>query len=691
MQSRPVYYVQNPPVSPFKKGGLRKSYKKENTMTKTNILAEFHNPPREFSLLPFWFWNDDLDEQEILRQIADFEAHGVYGFVIHPRVGLPRDIGWMSERMMYFMRIAVEEAARRKMSVVLYDEGMYPSGSSSGQVVAENPDFACRCLALDDSADAKVLLREDANLIAEVETHRGQKLTIVDRKVASSIRGLHYIGEGPEEDAPPAADLLNPQAMDCFVRLVYERYAEYLGEWFGSTIIGVFTDEPGLLGKCEEKNVWPGTMGILEHVNRILGYDFTPHLPALWFADEPDAERYRADYKRAVKKRLEETYYAKLSSWCAAHGVALMGHPSEPDDIGVEKYFHIPGQDLVWRYVVPNSPSALEGEQSTQAKCSSSAMLHHGRRRNSNECFGAYGHNFTEQEMQWIADWCFVRGVNMLLPHAFYYSVRGPRLDERPPDVGPNSAWWNDYEKFATYCRRLCWLNTDSEHICNVAILGEADRLPWRAAKVLFQHQRDFNYLETRDLTMAEVNKNGIFINGMHYEALVLEGEYALNAEEEAALNMLKQSGRVLVYDDNQRIPPCKGGLRRILEDNNNSNTFAETATSKIPPAPLYKGEYAIAFIDELDRIAPRDLSLSPHHSDLRYRHVRKNGFDFYLLFNEGAQEIEGELQFANANELLWLDVFSAELTPATNRKLQLSPHQTTVVCMKSTFASLEA
>ena len=50
------------------------------------------------TLVPFWFWNDELDERELLRQIADFEAHGVYGFVIHPRVGLPRDTGWMSEK-----------------------------------------------------------------------------------------------------------------------------------------------------------------------------------------------------------------------------------------------------------------------------------------------------------------------------------------------------------------------------------------------------------------------------------------------------------------------------------------------------------------------------------------------------------------------------------------------------------------
>jgi len=32
---------------------------------------------REFSLGPFWFWNDQLSEGEIVRQLDDFCAHGV--------------------------------------------------------------------------------------------------------------------------------------------------------------------------------------------------------------------------------------------------------------------------------------------------------------------------------------------------------------------------------------------------------------------------------------------------------------------------------------------------------------------------------------------------------------------------------------------------------------------------------------
>ena len=111
-----------------------------------SLPVELSNPPREFSLLPFWFWNDHLENREILRQIDDFEQHGVFGFVIHPRMGLPREMRFMSDAMLDHMQVAIEAAARKNMKVILYDEGMYPSGSASGQVVAANPAYHCRCV-----------------------------------------------------------------------------------------------------------------------------------------------------------------------------------------------------------------------------------------------------------------------------------------------------------------------------------------------------------------------------------------------------------------------------------------------------------------------------------------------------------------------------------------------------------------
>ena len=613
------------------------------------MIDTFLNPPREFSMAPFWFWNDALDEAEIVRQIADFEAHGVYGFVIHPRVGLPRDIGWMSDRMLDFMRLAVEEAQRRDMFVILYDEGMYPSGSSCGQVVAENPIYQCRCLAkVDLDNDSENLLNPLnllTNVVAITERANGQRIAIIDRPVDAVIRGIHYIGEGPAEETPPAADILNPDAVATFIRLVYDRYAEVLGDHFGTTIRAIFTDEPGLLGRARERGVWPGTTGILEHVNAFLGYDFTSHLPALWYDDEPDVARYRDDYKRALAHRLEATFYRQLSDWCEAHNVALAGHPGRGDDIGFQRYFHIPGQDIVWRWVLPGETS-LEGPESTQGKCSASAALHLGRRRNSNECFGAYGHGFTWDEMKWIVDWCFVRGVNLLYPHAFYYSMRGPRKDERPPDIGPNSPWWDDYRVFSDYVRRMSWLNTDAEQVCHVAILCDAIDLPWSAAKVCFQHQRDFNYLELRHLWEdAGVTADGVFIAGMHYKAVIVDGLAAIPQEAEAALKTLAEAGRVVAW-----------GSEGV-------------------------GESLVAAID---RLVPPDLVVVPPAPDLRCRHVIKDGDHWYILSNEGVESLSTTLTVPAQGRRTWIDPLAlteieagdelhVDLEPYTLRILQVS------------------
>ena len=601
-------------------------------------------PPREFSQAPFWFWNDRLTKAEITRQLDDFAAHGVYGFVIHPRAGLPRDIGWMSDKMIDFMRFAIEGAAARNMWVVLYDEGMYPSGSSCGQVVQENPAFRTRglfCIDLDEAkkpgVDQGVQINEQGEpvlgpgqtLVAMVTRKKnGHRVAIVDRAMRPGrgvIRGLHFREDDPArradrrevpEDAPAGADILNPESVACFIRLVYQRFYDEFGAHFGKTIKGVFTDEPSMLARGGERGAKAGTTGILEHVNAWLGYDFTPHLPALWHRDEPDADKVRADYDRALQARLEQTFYAPISKWCGEHGVALAGHPAAPDDIGHLRHFHMPGQDIVWRYIEPGKASALEGAQSTQAKCASSAMIHLGRRRNSNEFCGAYGHNFTFKEMKWLTYWLTVRGCNLLYPHAFYYSIRGPRVDERPPDVGPNSPWWGQYKPYADVCSRLCWLNTDCQHVCSLAILGLNDHLPWRAAKVCFEHQRDFNYLEARHLWEdATVDAQGIHLAGMHYRAIVIDSDIPVKAEP--AIELLRQAGRVI---------DCRSGM--------------DGAT----------------LMRRIDGLIRPDVTVSPPAPSVRVRHVIKHGEHCYMLFNEGERSVQADLKLLAKGQRYELD-----------------------------------
>lgn len=587
----------------------------------------WQHPPNEFSLVPFWFWNDHLDDAELLRQMDAFRAHGVEAFVIHPRVGLPRELGWMSRALLNKMHTVIRAAQARQMWVMLYDEGMYPSGSSSGQVVAQDPAYQCRALVrinlsgvvpntleqgVQIDAHGQLQLGDRQTLIAQV-TYEGTPYAIVQRPVDARIRGLHYLHEetpNPPEDSPLAIDLLNPSAVRCFIRLVYQRYADEFGAYFGDTVRAIFTDEPMLLGRLEDPNVFPATPDILPRINAILGYDFTPYLPALWNPTAP--AHIRADYQHALEVCLAESYYQQLYDWCEQHNIALTGHPAEPDDTRNLRFFHMAGQDIVWRHIEPDTPSALVGRASTQAKAAASVMVHTQRRRNINEFCGAYGHTLTFDEMRWLAHWLLVRGCNLLIPHAFYYSVRGVRYHERPPDVGLHSAWWGaSFSAFAWACRRLSWLNTDSLPVCHVAIVGAHHRLGWRAAKHCFEHQIDFHYLDVDDLPAAHPDPNGrLVIAQQHYRALIVDGE--LPASAEAQLAQIGAHVPVLNWD---AAPP---------------QTHLATLARLLPPSPF-------AALN-----APA----------LRVRQLQKHGATWFMLFNESGTPLHLAFSLENAHIL---------------------------------------
>jgi hypothetical protein len=327
-----------------------------------------------------------------------------------------------------------------------------------------------------------------------------------------------------------------------------------------------------------------------------------------------------------------------------------MGHPAGSMDIGAERYFQIPGQDLVWRYVEPGT-KALEGQHSTMAKCASSAMLHLGLRRNSNELYGAYGHNLTYDEMEWLANWCFVRGQNFLFPHAFYYSIRGPRFDERPPDVGPNASWWDNYKPFADACRRISWLNTDSKQVCSLAILCESTWLPDKSAKTCYRHQHDFNYLEIRHLWEdTVVDEEGIHISGMDYKALIID---SLSFLPEQAIPFLR------ILADKQRL---------IINKNS-------------PYSSILKGARIVNTPEDLDgvidRIIHHDIIITPASESIRYRHVVKGGDHYYIIFNEEDGEVTTKIKIAATGNHQWINPQTAEAVEAQDDEIvQFKSHQ---------------
>jgi hypothetical protein len=655
---------------------------------------EFRDPPREFTLLPFWFWNDELTNDEIARQIEDFDRHGVHGFTIHPRIGLPEDCGWMSPKLLAAMRFALEEAERRDMRVMLYDEGMYPSGASAGQVVEEDPAYSARgfvraVFAADGTQlEPRPRVQDDWILIEEYQNDKGETIRIYDAPSGGVIRGLHYIGDEsnrPREFSPPAADLLYAPAVDAFIRLVYQRYYDEFEEFFKSgVIVGIFTDEPSILGRGAMGGMKNGSLRSLDVINNCGGMDFRPHLRELWETTSPESATIRARYNKAVQLALEEIYYDRISRWCVEHGTNLCGHPEGSGDIGVLSKFQTPGQDIVWRYIEPGA-KAFDPRHSVMAKVASSAALHNGARRNLNEIFGAYGHDLTYEECVWLINWCVARGQNMFLPHAFFYSIRGPRFDERPPDVGPHSEWWEGYNVFADYCARLCWLNTDSQVVAPTAILVDSGVAPVWMTRELTRNQLDFNYLETRLLKDAQIALQPepvIALPSASYKTLLTLPSAATLASP-TLLNKAATTGRLIClksdssrFDKLSDAPIAAENEEEILEL---VRRFSGVDVATIAPENAQKGDATPAF-----------PSLAP---GLRARHVIKGGVDFYFLFNEEADPIDAFLTFAaddgSARVREW-DPSTGSISDVSRNperptifRIKLSPHETRILSFR--------
>lgn len=565
-----------------------------------DFMAAFRQPADEFGPCPFWFLNDQLSPRELKGQLRVFKEKGVHAVIAHPRIGIPRDMAYLSGSFMDAMACIVETAEGLDMRVVLYDEGMYPSGSAHGEVVRHNPAYASLGLCLARQGEPGKVLHCYPDGMALVQRHSG-----------GNIRGIHFGEDDGEPDAPPSADILNPAVTQLFIQLTHERYYSCLRRHFGHTIIGFFTDEPCPLGRNAAGYV-PWTEG-LEQALVAKGVSL-PDLRQLFEGGDNDSCRA---YREIVRDRLNDAYYRQLHDWCEQRGIALMGHPERSDDIDEQRWFHIPGQDLIMRKVRPGY--SIHGMDSVQAKCSADAARHSGKRRNSNECFGVCGRSpwdLPGADMKWMMDWLLLRGVNLLIPHAFYYSLRPPRHQERPPDVGPNSIWWPHYRQISDYIKRLSFLMTDSRNAAKVAVLCESRRMPADDLAYLWENQVEFNYLPISMLDKARLADNLLHIAGYAYSHCL----------------------------------------------------------------PLGDVQLPLALIGSAVQL-PRDLVTDQPCPDLRVSHILKDGQHVYLCVNEGLQQIDTAFRVPHGGSLLAYDAWRDRLWRLLadlegHHHLQLPPYE---------------
>ena len=161
----------------------------------------------ENPLIPMGAITGTPTREFLYELLKNWRRCGVTQFMIYPRSGL--ELEHMSEAWLDRCEWICEDAqALGFTSIWLYDERNWPSGTCNGEVLKRNPDHAIRALCVSEPRPGEY----------EFHLRRGSRM----------------------------ADLLDPDAVDSFLRLTHERYEKRLGRFFGTLIKGFFTDEPDI-------------------------------------------------------------------------------------------------------------------------------------------------------------------------------------------------------------------------------------------------------------------------------------------------------------------------------------------------------------------------------------------------------------------------------------------------------------
>ncbi|MDO8587171.1 MAG: glycosyl hydrolase [Armatimonadota bacterium] len=416
---------------------------------------------KEFRGAPFWSWNDDLDPEELRRQIRGMCNAGMGGFFMHTRTGLITP--YLSEKYMECHAACIDEARKLGMGAWLYDEDCWPSGFAGGIVPGHGPEYEAKMLSTgilrggDPSGENLLALfhicRDDGHVTA-FERCGAEKLSAESEEEFLAIRVKHcgYV------------DVLRPKAIASFIDSTHELFKKYFKADFGGAIPGIFTDEPTYMPT-------PWTEDLPAEFKRRHGYDILDCLPSI-FHQAGDWRRVRYDYFRTCMEMYVEAFSKQIGEWCEKEGLAFTGHQLLEETLEMQttsigaamphyEYMQVPGVDFIVRML----------RDPIYVKQVTSAAHQFDKPRVLSETFGCTGWNVTFEDQKWLGEWQYALGINMMCQHLSLYSLRGCRKRDFPPSIFYQQPWWPEYTAVEDHFARLAAALTSGKHVADALII----------------------------------------------------------------------------------------------------------------------------------------------------------------------------------------------------------------------------
>ncbi len=554
----------------------------------------------ELGIIPFWFWNGELEEKELEWQMREYKSKGIQGLFIHGRFGLK--VPYLSKDWFERVKYVVGKAKNIGLDIWIYDEMNWPSGTAERQVLKKYPHLSQKYLEMVvlnvygplftflEASDDRYINTGNAKPIAAYacamdEFDTGIK-DIIDLTPNLSFdkvipweapsgkwKLLYFL----EKEADYYIDALNPESTERFLELTHEQYKSAVGKDFGKTVPGFYTDEPAMhyyhVGMDNFIIPWSAKMFKIFRERR--GYDLKPFLPALYASMGERTAQIRYDFWLTLTEQYADSYYKRIRDWCDEHGVLFTGHLLGEDRLRMHarcegnifkhlKHMHITGVDHLYPVIgTQNTP-----DEHVALKLASSAAHHFGSARLLCESMGGTYWDCTLERMKWIANWEYVLGVTIFNNHGYHYSIEGERKRDWPPSQFYHHTWWKYYDQFTTYMARLGHILSGGRHVAKLLMLYPIDSIwanyvPQKRDDISALTENDFNYLTDALLRLhfdfdytdedilcdAEVDNGRIRIRDESYELLILPPITHIKEATFKKIEQFVESGGYLIAD----------------------------------------------------------------------------------------------------------------------------------------------
>ena len=345
-------------------------------------------------VLPFLWMKGESHKTiaEYLEKIAGADIHEVC-LESRPHPDFCGE-GWWRD-----LRFVIDECKQLGLKLWILDDAHFPTGFANGAVKEAVPELRKIVLThrtfdiVGPTSAASIAL---ANMLDKTERFYGVTFMQDGSPVDVAYRVIDDADGNPSRlvfDAPAGLtqacvmftsgktsynedyiNMVDRTSVAQLIDAVYEPHFEHLGDEFGKTILGFFSDEPGfanekgttgpdgisdtLIGKATAPLPWSAELE--RRLRAALGERYLAELPHLWDR-EPAGAHVRHVYMDIASTLYKECFCDQLGDWCRARGVQYIGHVIEDKDcharlgVGAGHYFRaVGGQDMAGVDIVIN-------------------------------------------------------------------------------------------------------------------------------------------------------------------------------------------------------------------------------------------------------------------------------------------------------------------------------------------------